>query len=222
MIELMNIYKRYTTDHGAGPWVLQNLSLTIPDKTSVGLIGKNGAGKSTLLRILGGIDQPNQGQVNTNCRISWPMGSGGGLKGSLTGKQNAKFIARIFVPEHEIQGKIKFIEDFAEIGSAFYQPVSTYSSGMKSRLLFGMSLAFDFDIYISDEVTSAGDGNFRVKAQKAFNELAGKAGLIMVSHSIVTLKSFCQAGIWLHQGQAMWFDKLDDAWSAYQSTEKTA
>lgn len=218
MIELTNIYKRYATNLGAGPWVLQDLSLVIPDKTSVGLIGRNGAGKSTLLRILGGVDKPNRGQIKKNCRISWPMGSGGGLKGSLSGKQNAKFISRIFVEDDQIHDKLRFIEDFAGIGPAFNQPVNTYSSGMRSRLLFGMSLAFDFDVYISDEVTSAGDSNFRMKAQKAFNELANKASLIMVSHSIVTLKNFCQAGIWLHQGQAFWFDKLDDAWYAYQNS----
>lgn len=220
MIELNGVHKRYITSHGAGPWVLKNINLIIPSKTSVGLIGVNGAGKSTLLRLIGGIDYPNKGIVRRHCKVSWPMGSGGGLKASLTGRQNAKFISRIFVDEARIFEKLKFIEDFAEIGDAFNQPVNTYSSGMKSRLLFGMSLAFDFDVYISDEVTAAGDTNFKAKAQKAFDDLSGRAGLIMVSHSVSTLKNFCTAGIWLHQGVALWFDKIDDALTEYHKFTK--
>lgn len=218
MIELIDVHKRYRTPFGFGPWVLKNLNLIIPAKTSVGLIGVNGAGKSTLLRMLGGIDYPNKGAIHRNCRISWPMGSGGGLKGSLTGRQNAKFISRIFVEEKNINDRLKFIEDFADIGAAFNQPTSTYSSGMKSRLLFGMSLAFDFDIYISDEVTAAGDENFKAKAQKAFKELSSRSGLIMVSHSLSTLKSYCNSGIWLDQGKATWFNNIDDAIYSYQQS----
>jgi capsular polysaccharide transport system ATP-binding protein len=218
VIELDNVHKRYLTDHGPGPWVLQGVNLTIPPKTNVGLIGCNGAGKSTLLRLIGGIDQPNKGRIQRHCHVSWPLGSGGGLKGSMTGKQNAKFVSRLYVDESSIPDRIRYIESFADIGEAFNAPVHTYSSGMKSRLLFAMSLAFDFDVYISDEVTSAGDASFHAKASQAFVDLAGRAGLIMVSHSDTTLKRFCQSGIWLHRGQAHWFDNIDDALSAYHQS----
>jgi capsular polysaccharide transport system ATP-binding protein len=216
MILVDNVHKRYQTEHGPGKWVLQGISFTIPPKLNVGLVGANGVGKSTLLRIIGGVDQPNKGRVERHCRVSWPMGFGGGLQGSLTGRQNAKFICRIHGYEDDIPDRIAYIQDFAEIGEAFDQPVKTYSSGMKSRLQFGLSLAFDFDVYISDEVTAAGDTAFRKKAAAAFKNLADHASLIMVSHGEGTLKQFCSAGIWIHDGQAYWFDKIDDALKAYK------
>lgn len=220
MIKVENVYKRYQTDHGYGKWVLNGLDFTIPAKTNVGLVGSNGAGKSTLLRIIGGVDQPSKGQVIRDCSVSWPLGFGGGLQGTLTGRQNAKFICRIHGHESEIPEKLAFIADFAEIGDAFDEPVKSYSSGMKSRLLFGMSLAFDFDVYLSDEITAVGDAAFKDKAAAAFKKLSSHAGLIMVSHGEGTLRQFCQAGIWLHQGQAHWFDDIEDAIKNYRESIK--
>lgn len=221
MIIVEDVHKRYQTDHGPGKWVLQGVSIEIPTKLNVGLIGANGAGKSTLLRIIGGIDQPNRGRVERRCRVSWPMGFGGGLQGSLTGRQNAKFVCRIHGYEENIADRLAFVQDFAQIGEAFDEPVKTYSSGMRSRLQFGLSLAFDFDIYISDEVTAAGDTAFRKKAAAAFRQLSDHASLIMVSHSEGTLKQFCSAGIWIHDGKAHWFDQIDDALRAYKEYQST-
>lgn len=216
MIIVNDVHKRYLTDHGPGPWVLQGVNFIIPPKVNVGLLGRNGAGKSTLLRIIGGVDQPTRGQVERLSRVSWPMGFGGGLQGSLTGRQNAKFVCRIHGHSADMAERLEQIQSFAEIGHFFDEPVKTYSSGMRSRLQFALSLAFDFDVYISDEVTSTGDAAFRDKAAAAFRGLANKAGLIMVSHSEGTLKQFCSAGIWLHKGQAIWFDQIDDAIKAYK------
>jgi len=216
MIVVDDVYKRYMTGHGAGKWILQGVSFTIPPKVNVGLIGGNGAGKSTLLRIIGGIDVPTRGHVQRNCRVSWPMGFGGGLQGSLTGRQNAKFVCRIHGHEDDIPERIAFIQEFAELGDSFDEPVNTYSSGMKARLQFGLSLAFDFDVYISDEVTATGDAAFRKKAAAAFSKLTDQAGLIMVSHGEGTLKQFCQAGIWLNEGKAYWFDDINHALKAYK------
>jgi capsular polysaccharide transport system ATP-binding protein len=218
MIEVIDIHKRYHTDHGMGPWVLKGVNLTIPTGCSVGLIGGNGAGKSTLLRIVGGVDYPTKGEVRRHAKVSWPMGFGGGLQGSMTGRQNTKFVARIHGMEHDIPRILQQVQDFAEIGAAFEEPIKTYSSGMKSRLQFALSLAFDFEVYISDEVTAAGDRAFQAKATKAFKDMVGKASIIMVSHSESTLRDFCQAGIWLHQGQAHWFDQIDDALRAYNDS----
>lgn len=218
MIIVENVHKRYQTDHGPGKWILQGVSFTIPPKLNVGLIGANGAGKSTLLRIIGGVDQPNKGRVERQCRVSWPMGYGGGLQGSLTGRQNAKFVCRVHGHEDDISDRIAYIQDFAEIGESFDEPVKTYSSGMKSRLQFALSLAFDFDVYISDEVTAAGDAAFRNKAADAFKKLADHASLIMVSHGESTLRQFCTAGIWIHDGKAHWFDRVDDALKAYKDS----
>ncbi|MFM6986657.1 MAG: ABC transporter ATP-binding protein [Hydrogenophaga sp.] len=218
MIRVQDVHKRYLTDHGPGQWILRGVNFTVPPKVNVGLIGRNGAGKSTLLRIIGGVDTPTCGRVDRRCRVSWPMGFGGGLQGSLTGRQNAKFVCRLHGHIDDMADRLQQIQAFADIGSFFDEPVKTYSSGMKSRLQFALSLAFDFDIYISDEVTATGDAAFRSKAAAAFKNLAHRAGLIMVSHSEGTLKQFCSAGIWLHQGQAFWFDQIDDAIQAYRES----
>ncbi|MDH3316249.1 MAG: ABC transporter ATP-binding protein [Gammaproteobacteria bacterium] len=218
MIIVDDVYKRYQTKHGAGRWVLRGVSLTIPTKVNVGLVGRNGAGKSTLLGLIGGIDQPSKGRIERRCHVSWPMGRAGGLPGVLTGRQNAKFVCRIHGHEDALPDRLAFIQDFAELGEAFDEPIYTYSSGMKSRLQFALSLAFDFDVYIADESISAGDIAFQKKAKAAFDKLADHATLIMVSHGVGLLKQFCTAGIWLADGKAHWFDKLDDALKAYEES----
>jgi capsular polysaccharide transport system ATP-binding protein len=218
MISVQDVHKRYRTPHGPGKWVLRGVSFEIPARLNVGLIGANGAGKSTLLRIIAGVDEPTRGKVTRSCSVSWPMGFGGGLQGSLTGRQNAKFVCRVHGHEADIAEKVSFVKDFSELGGAFDEPIKTYSSGMKSRLQFALSLAFDFDVYISDEVTAAGDAAFRKKAAAAFRGLADRSGLIMVSHGEGTLRQFCQAGVWIHDGQAHWFDQIDDALKAYKDS----
>jgi len=217
MIVIEDLHKRYKTEHGPGRWVLQGVNLTIPRNVNVGLIGANGAGKSTLLRLIGGIDHPNKGRISRRCRLSWPMGQGG-LEPTLTGRQNAKFVCRVHGLQNDLQDRLGFIIDFSELGTAFDEPVKTYSSGMRSRLQFALSLAFDFDIYLSDEVTAAGDAAFRLKAAAAFKAMANRSGLIMVAHDEGTLKQFCQAGIFLFQGKAHWFDNIGDAFKAYKDT----
>ncbi len=217
MIVVEDVYKRYRTEHGVGKWVLHGINLEIPRQLNVGLIGANGAGKSTLLRLIGGIDEPTKGRVERRCRVSWPMGQGG-LEGTLTGRQNAKFVCRVHGHQDDLADRLGFIKDFSELRDAFDEPVSTYSSGMRSRLQFALSLAFDFDIYISDEVTAAGDASFRKKAADAFASMVTRAGLIMVAHDEGTLKQFCQAGILIFDGGAYWFDAIDDALKAYEDT----
>lgn len=217
MILVNDVQKRYKTEHGVGRWVLKGVNLTIPTTSNVALIGSNGAGKSTLLRIICGADQPTKGTVERRCRVSWPMGQGG-VEGTLTGRQNAKFVCRLHGHRDDLADRVQFIQDFAELGEAFDEPVNTYSSGMRSRLQFGLSLAFDFDVYISDEVTAAGDVAFRRKAAAAFRSMTTRAGLIMVSHDEGTLKDFCQSGIWIHDGQADWFDDVNEALKAYKDT----
>lgn len=217
MIIVEDVHKRYTNRTGVSDWILRGINLFIPTGRSVGLIGANGAGKSTLLRIIGGADYPTRGKVTRNCRVSWPMGNGG-LEATLTGRQNARFICRVHGFQDDMENRIRRIEEFAEIGPAFDAQVFTYSSGMRSRLQFALSLAFDFDVYISDEVTGAGDAAFKNKAAAAFKNLANKASIIMVAHDFGTLRKFCQSGIFLHKGTAIWYDDLEDALKAYGET----
>lgn len=180
-------------------------------------MGPNGAGKSTLLRIIGGIDYPSKGTVERHCRVSWPMGQGG-LEGTLTGRQNAKFVCRVHGHEHDLAEKLAYIQDFSGLGKAFDEPVYTYSTGMRSRLQFGLSLAFEFDVYISDEVTAAGDAAFRRKTADAFKAMVDRTGLIMVTHSEGELRQFCRSGLLIHRGTTHWFDAIDDALNAYKDT----
>jgi capsular polysaccharide transport system ATP-binding protein len=217
MITVENVYKRYHNHHGSD-WVLKDVSFHIPKGTSVGLVGRNGAGKSTLLQLLGGMDEPDRGIIQRDCSMSWPIGLKGGFQPSMTGRQNVKFVSRIHGLGNEIDRITQYVEEFAEIGKAFDEPIKTYSSGMRSRLAFGLSLAFDFDVYLSDEATAVGDKAFKEKAKKAFENKVGKASLIMVSHSEGILKQLCQAGLWLHEGQTFWFDDIRDAIYAYHSS----
>lgn len=218
MIIVDDVHKRYQSEHGPGKWVLRGVSLTIPPKINVGLVGRNGAGKSTMLRLIGGVDQPTRGHVERQCRVSWPLGFGGGLQGSLSGRQNAKFICRIHGHEEDIPERIAGIQEFAEIGDAFDQPVKSYSTGMQARLKFAISLAFDFDVYLADELTAVGDAAFKKKAQRAFRDLVDRAGVILVSHQEGIMREVCSAGIWLHEGGAYWFDDVKDALRHYRNS----
>ncbi|MCL7745468.1 ABC transporter ATP-binding protein [Guyparkeria hydrothermalis] len=214
MIEIRNLYKRYHNHHGS-EWVLRDINLTIPPGVNVGLLGRNGAGKSTLLRLIGGMDAPERGEVVRHSRVSWPIGLTGGFQGSMTGRQNVKFVARIHGGESRVHEVIEQVQSFAEIGKAFDEPMNTYSTGMRARLAFGMSLAFNFDIYLSDEATAVGDRMFKEKAKKAFKDKVGEASLIMVSHQEGILKELCHAGIYLEDGRATWFDDINDAIKVY-------
>ncbi|PZR03056.1 MAG: ABC transporter ATP-binding protein, partial [Flavobacterium psychrophilum] len=156
MIRIENLTKSYKTPKGKH-YVFKNLSVELPSDKSVALIGRNGAGKSTLLRMIGGIDRPDSGRILTNKTISWPVGLAGGFQGSLTGRENVKFVSRLYARKDEIREKVEFVEAFAEIGKYFDMPIKTYSSGMRSRLGFGLSMAFKFDYYLVDEVTAVGD-----------------------------------------------------------------
>ncbi|GGO79570.1 hypothetical protein GCM10011348_14180 [Marinobacterium nitratireducens] len=217
MIEIRNLHKRYHNHHGSD-WILKDINLTIPKGVSVGLIGANGAGKSTLLRLIAGMDSPDKGEVLRRCRVSWPIGLAGGFQGSMTGRQNVKFVARALGgTEKEMHRIIRFVEDFAEIGEAFDEPIRTYSSGMRSRLGFGLSFAFNFDVYISDEATAVGDRAFKDKAKQLFRDKVGQASLIMVSHGEGILRDLCQAGIYLKDGKAHWYDDIADAIVAYHA-----
>lgn len=215
MIEIKNLYKRYHNHHGSD-WVLKDINLTLPKGVSIGLIGANGAGKSTLLRLIAGMDTPERGEVIRHSRVSWPVGLSGGMQGNMTGRQNVKFVARVQGSgPNEVKRIIQFVEDFAEIGAAFDEPIRTYSSGMRSRISFGLSLAFDFDVYISDEATAVGDRAFKAKAQALFESKIGQSSLIMVSHSEGILKDLCQAGVYLKQGTAHWYEDINEAIADY-------
>ncbi|HAL2770952.1 TPA: ABC transporter ATP-binding protein [Escherichia coli] len=194
MIKIENLTKSYRTPTGRH-YVFKDLNIEIPSGKSVAFIGRNGAGKSTLLRMIGGIDRPDSGKIITNKTISWPVGLAGGFQGSLTGRENVKFVARLYAKQEELKEKIEFVEEFAELGKYFDMPIKTYSSGMRSRLGFGLSMAFKFGYYIVDEVTAVGDARFKEKCAQLFKERHKESSFLMVSHSLNSLKEFCDVAI---------------------------
>ncbi len=220
MIELRNVTKYYQTKHEK-KYVLNNVTFTIPSGVNVGILGRNGAGKSTLLRMLGGIDFPNSGIINSPHSFSWPMGLAGGFQGSMTGRQNVQFVCRIYgKSEYEIHTAIESVKAFSELGEYFDMPIKTYSSGMKSRLSFGLSLFFDFDYLIIDETLSVGDKNFQEKSKKALRKKIENCHVLLVSHSMPVLKEICDVGIVVHQGQMYYHDSIDDAINTYNKINK--
>ncbi|MEJ8673525.1 ABC transporter ATP-binding protein [Chromobacterium amazonense] len=218
MIQIRNLSKSYRTPAGRH-YVFQDLTLDIPSGVSVGLIGRNGAGKSTLLRILGGMDRPDCGKVHTDLSISWPVGLASGFQGSMTGRENVKFVARLYAEKHELQEKVAFVEAFAELGKHFDMPIKTYSSGMKSRLGFGLSMAFDFDYYLVDEVTAVGDASFKNKSARLIEEKRQKSQFLMVSHNMGEIRRFCDAALLLGRHGVRYYNQIDEAIEAYKKEE---
>mgnify|MGYP002678138933 FL=1 len=204
MIKIENLTKSYRTPAGRH-YVFKDLNIEITSGKSVAFIGRNGAGKSTLLRMIGGIARPDSGKIITNKTISWPVGLAGGFQGSLTGRENVKFVARLYAKQEELKEKIEFVEEFAELGKYFDMPIKTYSSGMRSRLGFGLSMAFKFDYYIVDEVTAVGDARFKEKCAQLFKERHKESSFLMVSHSLNSLKEFCDVAIVFKDDNAVSF-----------------
>ena len=184
MIALHNIAKSYPLPRGKKV-VLDDVNITFRPGENMGILGLNGAGKSTLMRIIGGAELPDSGKVVRKSRVSWPIGFAGGFHGSLTGRENLRFTSRIY--GSDIRKVTEFVEDFSELGPYMDMPVRTYSSGMKSKLAFGLSMAIGFDFY-----------------------------LIVVSHSVSTIRKNCDNAAVLFGGKLMCFANLEDALTRYQ------
>lgn len=208
MIWLRNLTKAYVLN-GRRKTIADNINAVFPAGVSVALLGRNGAGKSSLLRMISGEMLPTSGEILSDGTISWPVGFAGSFNRELTGEQNCRFVARIYGVDTDEM--IEFVRDFAELGDHFNLPTRTYSSGMKARLAFGVSMAVPFDTYLVDEVSAVGDAAFKAKSNRVFNERMSNAGAIVVSHSMKMLRQTCQAGAVLENGQLSYYDDLEDA-----------
>lgn len=216
MIELRNVTKSYPAK-GGPRYILKDVSLVIPDRVNVAVLGPNGAGKSTLLRLIGGTESADSGVIETDRAISWPLGLASGFQKSLTGRQNVMFICRINgLSDRDTRRVIKEVISFSELGAYFEMPVNTYSSGMRSRLTFAMSMVFDFDVYLVDELTSVGDQVFRAKAVAAFENIRRRGSIIYVSHNLKTLRLSCESALFLRDGQATYYEELAEGIRAYR------
>lgn len=219
MIRLVNLSKTFTLN-GVSKTVVDNVSLELPSRTSIGLLGRNGAGKSTLLRLIAGTQTPSSGRIEVGGTISWPVGFAGSFHVDLTGAQNARYVARIYgVDSDELVG---FTEDFAELGGHFHLPVRTYSSGMMSRLAFGISMGISFDTYLVDEVTAVGDAAFRKKSHDLFLERMRNAGAIVVNHAMPVIKELCSKVMVLEQGRLLLFDDVEEGIACHNRNMQAA
>ncbi len=215
MIEIRNVTKIYRARHGDNV-VLRSINAEFAAGTNFGILGANGAGKSTLLRILSGAERPDSGRVIHSGRVSWPIGFAGGFSGSLSGHENCQFVARAYGVD--VDSVVGFAMEFAELGSYFEMPVRTYSSGMRARLAFALSMAIDFDVYLVDEVTAVGDARFQRKCRQAFADRSERSSIIMVSHNLSTIRSYCQRVAVLANGSLLQFDSIDEAARVYEAS----
>ena len=215
MISVRNLTKSYALKDKRH-YVFKDVSFDFPADKNIGILGPNGAGKSTLLRILGGIDHPDSGEINRNASLSWPLGLRGGFVGHMTGRENCRMICNAYgVKQAQLCEKIDSIKALSQIGDYFDQPVAYYSSGMGSRLGFALSMAFDFDYFLIDEVTSVGDGHFKQLAKEALDQKRKTSKIIMVSHSMGDLKRFCEVAVLIKDGTVTIYEDFDKAIEAY-------
>ena len=218
MIDFHEVAKSYSVK-GKRRNILRNLTLALPRDKNIGVVGRNGAGKSTLLQLMSGTLRPDLGVIRKHGRISWPIGFSGGFHPALTGRQNARFIARVYGAD--TQSMVDYVEEFSELSDFLDMPLKTYSSGMRARLAFGVSMAAQFDCYLVDEITAVGDLKFREKCRRAFQEKLSSSQIVMVSHQESTLREFCECGLLLEDGVATFFSQIDDALKSYRALVNT-
>lgn len=215
MIVLNQVSKSYMVNGRMRP-VLSNINLALSPQERIALFGRNGAGKSTLIRLIAGVESPTTGTIERNCLMSWPLALSGGVLPTLSGRENAEYVARIH-GVRDVTPLLERIKDFSELGPKFEDPVATYSSGMRARFSFSLSIAFEFDVYLIDEATSVGDPRFRKKARAEFERLADRSGLIMVTHDIETARRFCSRGAVLANGTLTEYATLEEAIAVYEN-----
>jgi capsular polysaccharide transport system ATP-binding protein len=214
MIEFAHVSKAYRT-RGRPKVLLRDFNLVLPRGSTVGVLGRNGAGKSTLLGMISGTVQPDAGRIRRQASISWPLGFSGSFHPDLTGAQNVRFVARIYGVDTD--SLIAYVEDFAELGDFMDMPVRSYSSGMRARIAFGMSMGIAFDWYLVDEITAVGDAAFRAKCLTVFKTRLSQAGMLMTSHSPNVIRSYCRSGLVLEDGEATFFEDVEEAIALHQA-----
>ena len=209
MIVFDNVSKSYPVRQGERVRVIERFSGTLLPGVNVGILGRNGAGKSTMMRLIAGSERPTTGTIYRDARISWPLGFSGAFNANLTGRQNLRFVARLYREDYD--EIVDFVEDFAQIGRFMDEPIRTYSSGMRARLNFGVSMAIPFDYYLIDEVIGVGDASFRDKCREVLSERRREASVFLVSHSSKMLRTFCDVGGVLADGRLTFYDTLEEA-----------
>ncbi|GJE55191.1 MULTISPECIES: ABC transporter ATP-binding protein [Methylobacterium] len=213
MIRFENVTKIYRTN-GQRRTILDRVSFTLKPGTSYGIMGINGAGKSTTMRLIAGTEEPTRGVVHRGLRVSWPLGFAGGFHPLMTGRDNIIFVARIY--GEDPRRVLEFVEEFSELGSYLDVPIKTYSSGMGARLAYGMSMAIPFDCYLIDETLAVGDARFAKRCADVFNQRRETADVILISHSMETIREYCSQALILVGGRAIVYEDVNEAIEAYR------
>jgi capsular polysaccharide transport system ATP-binding protein len=215
-IVLDDIVKRYPV-RGGQHTVLNGVSLRLDKGEKLGILGRNGAGKSTLVRVISGAELPTKGDIRRGMSVSWPLAFGDAFQGSLTGADNLRFICRVYAAD--FRRALPYVEEFAELGKFLREPVKTYSSGMRARLAFAISMAIEFDCFLIDEVISVGDARFHEKCKRELFEKRVDRAMIMVSHEPNTIREHCTRACMLHDGRLTEFPSIDEAYAAYEEQQ---
>lgn len=202
---------------------VKHISFSVMEGDIMGIIGKNGSGKSTLLRSIAGIFSPNSGIIDLKGHSVSLMALGVGFKDSLSGRENIILSGMLLgFSEKEIEIRAQDIIDFAEIGEFIDRPVRTYSSGMHSKLAFAITAMLETDIMLVDEVLSVGDERFKKKSLAKMKQLITDKNrtVIIVSHSIETLKELCNSVLWIHDGKMMELGEPESVLTHYKDFMK--
>ncbi|WP_321879277.1 ABC transporter ATP-binding protein [Paraburkholderia bannensis] len=216
MITMRDIRRTYQTRSGPR-LVLRGVDLDIEKGKRCGILGRNGSGKSTLLRIIGGTETPSSGFIERRMTVSWPLAFTGAFQGSLTGLDNVKFVSRIYGVD--AKSILPFITDFTELGGYIREPLKTYSSGMRARLAFALSMAIEFDCFLIDEVIAVGDSRFHEKCRYELFEKRRDRALVIVSHDPHLVSTYCDEALVLREGHLHRFDAMDAAYDFYHQAE---
>lgn len=193
--------------------IFSDLSFSLKRKGRLAILGRNGQGKSTLIKILGGVLRPTEGQIEWSMSASWPIGFGGGFQGSMSGLDNIKFLARLYRRNFSLT--LERVDSFAELGPALRLPVKHYSSGMRARLAFGLSLAIEFDCYLIDELVAVGDARFQQKCQDELFGRRGDRAFMMSSHDMHMVASLCDRALLIENGKVKLFEDVGEAVEIY-------
>ncbi|WP_050527057.1 ABC transporter ATP-binding protein [Pseudorhodobacter aquimaris] len=213
MIEFDTVTKIYNVKN-VRKVILDEASFAFETGKNIAIMGHNGAGKSTIMRMMAGIELPTSGVVSRDEKVSWPLGFASGFNGLMTGVENVRFVARIY--GEDSRRVLADVQEFAELGKSIDLPISTYSSGMKARLAFGLSLAINFECYLIDEITAVGDRRFKKKSSAALHDKIRDARVIMISHSESTIRDYCDSGVLVYQSKLYYYDSIDEIIADYR------
>jgi capsular polysaccharide transport system ATP-binding protein len=212
VITLRDVNKIYGTRSGP-VHVLKDVSFSLTRGERLGILGRNGAGKSTLIRLISGAEQPTSGEITRTMSVSWPLAFGGAFQPGLTGIDNLRFICRVYGVDPT--DKVAFVEDFSELGIYLREPVKTYSSGMRARLAFAISMVVEFDCFLIDEIVAVGDARFTEKCHIELFEKRGDRAMIIVSHDPGYMREHCNEAVVLSGGRMHAMESMDAAYEYY-------